>query len=203
MAPHRSYRRFVPAIALGLLTLLAVVGAWRGERPRLLPRVVHAELRSWIVAGHARHLFLDLSSPREPSVIGRIEYSTVMHRADYRYTLDSTGVPRIGRVQGGVLSPPPGIAPPPDNRVEASYDITLEEARALQRDRVFAKPYVLLGANSNAALRRVMERCGMVLPAHVVNSSGVFGEFPGIDADPGEELPQSRWEGFGVVAARS
>lgn len=101
-------------------------------------------------------------------------------------------------MRGGYIRPPE-IAGPPDNRLEAMYDLTLEQVRCLWRDRVFEAVYVLIGANSNAAMRRVTSECGVALPARVLGGGGLLGEFPGVDADVGAEIAPADWGRFGVV----
>jgi hypothetical protein len=44
-----------------------------------------------------------------------------------------------------------------------------------------------------------MESCGLGLPRRVLNSGGVLGEFPGIDLDPGPEVPEGEWGVFGLA----
>lgn len=162
-----------------------------------------AELRSWVVAGRGRHLYLDVKcEPSDPMLERRVEYSTLIHRADYRYTRDASGQPRLGRLRGPGVLRPPSFSGPPDDRLEAVYELTCDQARALQRDRVFDVPYVLLGSNSNSGLRRAMEEAGLGLPAHVIGGGGLLGEFPGIDMDAGRELPRGEWGRFGLVGER-
>ena len=98
---------------------------------------------------------------------------------------------------------PTGFVPIPDNRVEARYKLTLgPQARCLQRDRVFNEPYMLLGADETPRVRRVMESCGLGLPARVLGGGGLLGEFPGIDRDPGAEVPERDWGRLGVQHGR-
>ncbi len=158
-----------------------------------------AELRSWVVAGRARHLYLELSCPPPfEHHSGRIEFTSAALRRDYSAAADRADLPRLARMTPGRPLAPPSFAPPPDGRLEARYRITPEQAAALQRDRVFNAAYVLLCANSNAALRRVMESCGLALPIHVTASAGITGEFPGINCDSGAELPLERWRQHGI-----
>ncbi|HBS29284.1 MAG TPA: hypothetical protein DEB06_07495 [Phycisphaerales bacterium] len=162
--------------------------------------VVRAELRSWVVAGRGRHLFLQIDAPSPHDALdGRVEFTSLALRRGYRARDDSTGMPRVGRMTPGeVLRPVLGRAP--DNRLEAVYTLSLGQAECLTRDRVFSAPYVLLGANSNAALRRTMESCGVGVPARVLRGAGPLGEFPGIDQDPGPEVPSDQWPALGLAA---
>lgn len=121
-----------------------------------------------------------------------------MMRTDYHYTRDATGRPRVGRMRGGRIGPP-SIAGPPDNRLETVYELTMDQARCLQRDRVFEAEYVLVGANSNAAMRRVTSECGLILPERVRTGGGLLGEFPGIEFDVGAEIAPDEWAAHGVV----
>lgn len=160
--------------------------------------MARAELRSWIVAWRGRHLYLEIiAPPGHESLSGRVEYTAAILRRDYRYTHDESGQPRVARMRGGNLRPPT-FAGPPDDRLEAVYEITLEQARCLQRDRVFSEPYMLVGANSNAGLRRAMEECGLRLPERLLTGAGLFGEFPGIDQSVGDEIPSRWWALHGI-----
>lgn len=162
-----------------------------------------AELRSWVVLGRARHLYLIVECP--PSVgpcSERVEFTSVLFRPDYRYRSDESGQPRLGRMIGRPLNPPP-FSPPPDHRLEAVYALRADQAHALLRDRVFATPYSLVGANSNAGLKRVLADAGLDLPRHVLASSGPFGEFPGVEFDAGPDLPPEEFARFGLTPLES
>lgn len=160
-----------------------------------------AELRSWIVAGRGRHMYLQIAAP-EPfrDLSGRIEFTTVALRRDYDPVTDTTGQPRIGRMTPGRTLGPMGFGPAPDNRLEGKYDLTVAQARALQRDRIFTEVYALLGANSSSGLRKAMEDAGLALPEHVLRAGGALGEFPGVEFDPGPEIPRRDWAKFGLKA---
>lgn len=196
---HGAARRFL------LIALSAALGACGGSPPSppREPEKTHvAELRSWIVVGRARHLFLDVRPIGDDSAVSRatrIEFTTVMLRNDYRYTLDRSGGPRVGRYVGTAALRPLSFAPAPDGRLEARYELTAEQRACLERDRVFSEAYVLVGPNSNAAMRRVCEECGLSMPEEVRSGGGVFGEFPGIDSSVGAEVPRAEWSRFGVV----
>lgn len=190
-----------------LLVLVAALFAWGALRPAareraeaVRPVLCRAELRSWVVLGRGRHLYLEVECPpSHESLSGRVEFTSVMIRNDYRYTRDASGQPRVGAMRGGRVVPPP-FAGPPDNRLEAVYELTLDQVRRLRRDRVFEAPYMLVGPNSNAAMRRVAEECGVTLPPRVLGGFGLLGEFPGIEADVGAEVDPSEWQRFGVVS---
>lgn len=160
---------------------------------------IRAELRSWVVAGRGRHMYLQIFAP-EPyeELSGRVEYTTVALRSDYEPWSDTSGAPRVGRMSRGRILCPLPFGPAADNRLEATYTLTVEQARILQRDRIFDQPYVLVGTNSSSGLRRVMEEAGLRLPEHVLRGGGVFGEFPGVQLSPGEELPPERWASHGL-----
>lgn len=158
-----------------------------------------AELRSWVVAFRGRHMYLLIDCP-EPlaHLSGRVEYTTAAMRFDYRAGWDSGEMPLVARMNPGrVLQPFPN-SPAPDNRLEASYEITAEQARCLQRDRLYSAPYVLVGSNSSSGLRAAMEACGLDVPERVLAGRGTFGEFPGIDFPAGDEVPAERWAEFGL-----
>jgi hypothetical protein len=48
----------------------------------------------------------------------------------------------------------------------------------------------------------VLDACGLGAPAAVLGGAGVFGEFPGVDLDPGEEIPRAEWPAFGIPFSR-
>ncbi len=193
----------MPPIAFALLAVLFVSLAAAGPMPKRY--VCDAELRSWVVLARGRHLYLEIKNLPEAHahLRPRIEFTSAHLRHDYQppsraSESDSWGgtLPRVARMTRGsrLFSP---LAQPRD-RLEARYKLTLAQLEALQRDRLFTAAYELTGPNSNAALRRVMESVGLRLPARVTNSGGLLGEFPGIDASVGAELPASRWPEFGV-----
>lgn len=193
--------------AFAALLLVGAVAAWSSlrpataaPRPQPAPAAIRAELRSWVVAGRGRHLFLQFPPQTPRGRAQRLEFTSAMLRSDYRYTQDASSQAKVARMRGGPLRPP-AFAAPPDNRLENIYDLTPAQVRCLLRDRVFSEPYVLLGANSNAAMRRVIEQCGCALPERILQSGGWLGEFPGIDADVGDELPIDRWPDAGIPAA--
>lgn len=68
----------------------------------------------------------------------------------------------------------------------------------LQRDIAFSAPYVLLGTNSNSAMRAVLESAGLDVPPRVLGGAGMFGEFPGIDRLPGLEIDAEKWPLIGL-----
>jgi len=162
--------------------------------------LVRAELRSWRVAGRARHLYLQLDGPSPyDDLDGRIEFTSLALRREYLLAHDRSGAPRLGRMTPGEALRPM-LGGDPDDRLEAIYTLSLDQARCITRDRVFSTPYVLLGTNSNTGLRRTMESCGLGLPERVLSSGGVLGEFPGIEYDPGVEVPESDWASFGLTS---
>lgn len=208
MDPRRDTGRNGAAASGVLLALLASLFVWGAHRsasrsvgaafPPVAPVVCHAELRSWVVLGRGRHMYLRVECPPPfERLSGRVEFTSVMIRNDYRYTRDVSGQPRVGRMRGGIVRPPT-IAGPPDNRLEAAYELTLDQVRCLRRDRVFEAAYMLIGPNSNAAMRRVTSECGVALPARVLAGIGLLGEFPGIDAEVGAEVEPAEWPRFGV-----
>ena len=155
------------------------------------------ELRSWIVAGRGRHLLLEIDCP-EPfdEFTGVIEFGAAMLRSDYQPPRDTQRANRLAMMLPGERVLPvfgSGV-----ERVEARWEITPEQAGALGRDRLFESQYVLLGANSNAAMRAILEDSGLDLPAHVAGGGGMLGEFPGVNIHPGAEIEPARWDLFGL-----
>ena len=63
---------------------------------------------------------------------------------------------------------------------------------------MFAERYILLGPNSTSGLRAAFLAAGLDFPAHVLLGRGVLGEFPGVDLEPGAEIPGERWSDFGL-----
>jgi len=136
---------------------------------------------------------------------GVVEFTTAAYRDDYHPALDQAEAPRIARMTRGVRLQPfvtPGDAGFPGERVEASWAITPETARCLQRDRLFTNRYALLGPNSNSAMAAVLGLCGLDAPDAVLDGAGVFGEFPGVDLEPGKEIPRAEWAAFGIPFSR-
>lgn len=159
---------------------------------------VRVELRSWVVAGHGRHLFAEIIAPPPWEHLSTVvEFWSAAQRDGY--TLgdeESARAWRIAKVQRGMRARPPFIEA--DNRLEAVYTISPRAAMELQRDRMFTNRYLLLGPNSTSGLRAAFLAAGIDFPAHVLLGSGVLGEFPGVDLDPGEEIPPIRWADFGL-----
>jgi len=163
-------------------------------------RVCRAELRSWVVAGKGRHLFLDIDCQAPNNdVSGIVEFANTQFRGDFDWHVDRDGPPLNSRMEQGVrVRPGYGV---PDNRLEATYSLTLEQAKCLLHDRLFSRPYALLGPNSNSAMHVVCEECDVALPERVLAGSGWLGEFPGINMSPGEEIPRAQWSDFGAIGA--
>lgn len=165
--------------------------------PARVEPTCHAELRSWIVAGRGRHLYLQIDCPApEEARPGRVEFWDTAHRPDFQQPDDPDRQARIARTAEGMRLAPPFV--PADNRLEAVYELTAEQAACLRRDRVFARRYFLLGPNSNSAMRAAYDECGVELPRRVMQGAGALGEFPGINMDPGAPIPPQRWEQFGL-----
>lgn len=173
-----------------------------GEREAAESRC-DCELRSWVVAGRGRHLLLDIDCPDGfDDLDGVVEFSTAAHRDDYDWMRDQSGAPRIARMTRGVRIGPflvPAGDEEPVERVEARWTITPGTAACLQRDRLFERQYILLGPNSNSAMAAVLDACALDAPAEVRNGAGLFGEFPGVDMDPGDEIDGERWADFGLL----
>lgn len=161
------------------------------------PVLCRAELRSFIVAGKGRHLYLLIDCPPGfDEYDGRVEYTTAAMRRDYTPPEDRSGAARVAKMSAGHPLYP--IIENAQDRFEAEFEITLEQAICLQQDRVFTKRYALLGENSSSGLRRTLELCDCEMPSRIVASGGIFGEFPGIDRDPGPVLDRDRWPDYGI-----
>lgn len=148
-----------------------------------------------------RHLYIDIRCPKPlEHLSGRVEFTEARLRRDY-VTPDlperRNRLARMGR--GSILRPPPFITDMRDRPEGAPIRITADQARCLQRDRVWRAQYVLLGPNSNTGLRAAAQECNCPLPAHLTSAVGGFlGEFPGINLTPGPELPVAEWAIFGL-----
>ena len=51
-------------------------------------------------------------------------------------------------------------------------------------------------------MRQALESCGCTIPVRVARASGVLGEFPGINVEPGPELAIDQWRRFGITSGR-
>ncbi len=191
----------------GLVGLTLPVGGCSGEAvtepvaevpPEPEPIRCSVELRSFVVAGRGRHLFLFIDCPEPHDALdGRIEYTQALHRTDYVPPSDPDRANRIARMStDGIVRPPFGQIP--DNRLEAVWEVPLETARCLQRDRMFEARYVLIGTNSTSGLRAAMAACDCELPEHIVQGGGWLGTFPGVDQPAGAEIPAEAWPAHGI-----
>ncbi len=162
------------------------------------PVLCDCELSSWVVVGRGRHLHLDIDCPEEfDHLDGRIEFTSAALRFGFDGALLEPGVaPRLTRMTPGGRLYSPSSEPRP--RSEATYEITARTAAWLQRDIAFSEPYILLGSNSNAAMRALLQSAGLEVPESVLNARGMLGEFPGIDQSPGSELTSDQWPGAGL-----
>lgn len=161
--------------------------------------VCACELRSWVVARTGRHLYVAIDCPPGLDHLDTVvEFTSAAIRRDFVGPFDPENPPRLARMTRGVrLRPAFGDAS--GDRLELSFTLTAEDAARFQRDRVFATPYVLLGANSNAAMRAALGEVGVILPAHVLAGAGATGSFPGVDFDAGPELPADAWAAHGLA----
>jgi len=161
------------------------------------PVMCDCELSSWIVAGRGRHLYLTIDCPAGYEELdGVVEFTDERARDDYVERRDGSGAlvaPRVSsKSHDWALRP---FVADPDERVEASWRITVSQARALEADRVWATPYILIGTNSNSGMAAVLREAGLELPERVRRGGGVFGAFPGIDqplgalVEPGSSTP--------------
>lgn len=204
----RIRRLLVCVITAPLAALLCLAGsacdaqsesapAEQASAPEPEPILCRAELRSFIVAGKGRHLYLLIDCPPGfDDFDGRVEYTTAAMRRDYTAPEDRSGAARVAKMTAGRPLMP--IIENAQDRFEAEFEITLEQAICLQQDRVFGARYALLGTNSSSGLRRTLELCDCEMPSRIVGSGGFFGEYPGIDEDPGPVLDRERWPVYGI-----
>lgn len=177
------------AIALG-----AMATAFGGGGARC-----DCELRSWVVAGKGRHLFLEVKCPDPIADLSDVvEYTSAALRVDYRAPEGGgAAAPPIAKMTKGVrLGPAFGA---PDNRLEASWRVDAAKAACLVRDRVFERAYFILGPNSNSGLRAACEACGLEMPESVLEERGPLGAFPGVGMTPGQEVAPEGWDQFGIT----
>lgn len=191
------------AIALGAAGLARLTGCERAPAPVAADADAAragctCEIRSWVVAGRGRHMFAKIDCPKGHDQLDTVvEFTTAAMRRDFVPPADITkSPPRVAKMNRGVRVRP--ALAQPDNRLEATYQITPEQARELERDRVFRAPYVLIGRNSNSALRRALADIGLALPQRVLEGGGMLGEFPGVDLDPGDEVAPDKWADVGL-----
>ncbi|MCA9293535.1 MAG: hypothetical protein KDA20_06955 [Phycisphaerales bacterium] len=205
LAPATSRRLFpLAAVALGATAMLSIAPACSRSASADTPQTptCTAELRSWVVAGWGRHMYLQIDCPCEyDNLDGRVEYTSAAMRSDYVPPDDPEHAARVTRMQPGYhLQPMLRPGEQVQTRLEAVFTITVDQAKCLQRDRMFASQYALLGTNSSSGLRRAAEDCGCAIPPHVANAGGALGEFPGVNFDPGDEVPGTLWDQFGFPA---
>lgn len=162
------------------------------------PIACDCTLSSWRVAGRGRHLHLDIDCPDEfDHLDGRVEFTSATLRSDFDASLlapaDRPALVRM--TPGRTLA---SWTDDPQPRLEAEYEVDVTVAAWLQRDIAFEADYVLVGTNSNSAMRAVMQRAGLAPPDRVRNGAGILGEFPGIDRNPGGEVDPSTWREIGL-----
>lgn len=166
-------------------------------------------LKSWIVIGEARHLFIEIETPPEYAhLAGRVEFTNTTLRADYLHPEDRPRWRRsaaalapglIGKMSRGhhlgpILRPPDGDI---GERTEATWPITPAQALILQRDRVWNASYILLGPNSNTAARAALESIDLELPESLI-AEAREGRFPGLLMSLDEALPSEDWARHGL-----
>jgi hypothetical protein len=192
---------------MGVVALLGGLGVVM-VRPHTPPTPVvveeeaplcRAELWSWVVAAPhpGRHLCLNVDcGPDHGELSGWVEFSSASMRLDY--DASSQHAPRVARMSRGTRLRPIVGTRADSERLEYTYDLTLEQARCVQSDRMWAAPYQLLGTNSTSGMRAVLEDCGCSLTATILAGGGAFGTFPGVDLELGETLPPEGWPEFGI-----
>lgn len=126
-----------------------------------------------------------------------VEFTSAALRRDFVGPIDPENLPRIAKMTRGVRLRS-ALGAVPDDRLELSFKLDAGGALELQQDRLFSEPYVLVGPNSNAAMRAALASVGVELPERITSGGGVRGEFPGIDLHPGETLPAEQWGEFNL-----
>lgn len=194
----------VVLVAMAPLAWVTAQGGGTAPAPEPAPPEARcdAELHSWVVAGRGRHMALLIDCPPGLNALdGAVEFTTAAQRLDYDPAADLSPAPRVARMSRGerLRSPFTRNDPWPDERLEARWSLTPEQAACLQRDRLFSARYILLGTNSNSGMAGALLDCDLALPERVAAGAGLLGEFPGVDLDPGDEIPLERWESFGVT----
>ncbi len=155
------------------------------------------ELRSWVVAGRGRHMYLEIDCPDEfDHLDGVVEFGSAMQRSDWRGRWERENMPRVAKINRGVRIEP--VLVEADNRLEAEYAVTLEQASELHRDRLWEDVYRLLGPNSTSAMLRALSEAKLALPEHVLAEGRPFASFPGAEFELGEEAVAERWGEFGL-----
>lgn len=155
------------------------------------------EIRSWVVAGRGRHMYAQITAPPGHEHLSTIvEYTGAFARRGYTPPEDRGRADRIVKVARGDRVYP-FLDIPMDHRLEAVYWLPLDAVRELQRDRAFTGRYALLGPNSSSGLRAAFESAGVPLPNALRASGGVWGEFPGVEFPPGDELAPEVWREHG------
>lgn len=193
-----------PALC-AMVIVAAILGVWGmlalAPEPTPVPELALVEIRSWVVAGRGRHMYARITAPEGREELSTIvEYTGAFMRGGYVPPRDAALRDRIVMVERGERVYP-FLDIPMDNRLEAVYWVTLDQARELQRDRAFDRRYFLLGPNSSSGLRAALEAAGIPLPSamRVTGMGGPLGEFPGIAQSPGSELTPESWRAHGLL----
>ncbi len=189
------------SLGAALVLLFAVIGAVTmlalAPTPVEPEALALVEIRSWVVAGRGRHMYAQITAPPGHEHLSTIvEYTGAFARRGYAPPEDRGRADRIVKVARGDRVYP-FLDIPMDHRLEAVYWLPLDTVRELQRDRAFTGRYALLGPNSSSGLRAAFESAGVPLPAALRNSGGAWGEFPGVERLPGEELHADAWREHG------
>lgn len=180
------------------LAAAAIAAAYFGSRMDQSPTPnCTAELRSWVVAGRGRHLYLQIScQPPYKHLSGRVEFTEARLRSDYVPVRDPDFVNRVVKMNRGLALRPPFFGRD-DNKLEATYILSPEQAACLQADRLYSRRYQLVGSNSTSAMRGALQSCGLALPDTILRGGGVLGRYPGVDSPIGELIAPPDWPQYG------
>lgn len=201
VGPHRRAGVLMGAVACiaGIVIVLLRPTVTGGAQREPEGAWCNAELWSWVVAEPhpGRHLSLLIDcGPAHAEFSGCVEFTSAALRTDYDRSNDHA--PRVARMTRHIRLRPLTGSRTDTERLEYAYELTLDQARCLQRDRVWSAPYQLIGTNSSSAMRHALEDCGCSLPDHILRGGGFLGTFPGIDLSPGEEVGPADWGEFGL-----
>ncbi len=190
-------------LPLALLAALPLTGLWRPSPsahagpPAATEPAVRVELRSWVVYGRGRHLYALIHWPDQDAP-ETVEYWSTARWRNYQPPPDEARRERIAKMPRGIIVRPAYAEQAATDRHEADWTLPLSRAKAIADERVFEERYYLLGPNSTSGLRAAFRAAGLDFPAHITLGAGIWGEFPGVDLSPGNEIDREQWASYGI-----